>query len=160
MEEAIQLVLLSFFASVGFGIIFRMRGRDLLLAGLGGAITRGGYLLLLTGVSSRILYSMLAALVAAVYAELVATGKKVPTTYFLYPSIIPLIPGDLLYNTAVGFLTQDMEAAAANGQSCALTLVGMCMGFVLSSTVIHYIRLYQDRLVKAEKKLVVQFKKK
>lgn len=160
MEEAVKLVLLSFWASIGFAIIFRMRGRDLLLAGLGGAITRGVYLLLLTGVGSRILYSMLAALVAAIYAELVATYKKVPTTYFLYPSIIPLIPGDLLYNTAVGFLTQDVEVAVKNGQSCALTLVGMCIGFVLSSTVIHYIRLYQDRLVQAEKKLAVQFKKR
>ncbi|MGM9538944.1 MAG: threonine/serine exporter family protein [Candidatus Onthomonas sp.] len=160
MEEAVKLVILSFCASVGFAIIFRMRGRDLLLEGVGGAITRGAYLLLLSCVESRILYSMLAALVAAIYAELIATHKKVPTTYFLYPSIIPLIPGDLLYNTAVGFLTRDAEMTLANGQSCALTLIGMCIGFVLSSTVIHYIRLYQDRLVQAEKKLSVQFKKR
>ena len=37
MVENMELIVLSFLASIGFAIVFQVRGKDLLLAGLGGA---------------------------------------------------------------------------------------------------------------------------
>ena len=141
MVETMRIIMLSFFASIGFGIVFQIRGRNLVLAGIGGALTRAVYLLLMQVTDSRIVYITLAALFASCYGELLAVRAKVPSTYYIYPSIIPLIPGDLFYFALLGLIRGDMEALSANGMKCALSLVGMSIGFVLSTTVVHYIRV-------------------
>ncbi|MDO5336134.1 MAG: threonine/serine exporter family protein [Eubacteriales bacterium] len=142
MVETVKLIILSFFASLGFGIVFRIEKKNLLWAALGGALTRCFYLFVLSLTDQRLIYSVLASIFAALYAEIMAARQKMPSTVFLYPSIIPLIPGDLLYNTAVGFLLQDASAMATNARDCALTLVGMSVGFVIVSTITYYKRIY------------------
>lgn len=142
MVENIILVIFSFTASVGFGIVFRIERKNLLWAGLGGALTRCVYLILLEMTDQRILYSLLAAMFAAFYAEIMAMRQKMPSTVFLYPAILPLIPGDLMYNTAVNFLLRNTEATIENAEKCGLTLVGMSIGFVLISTFTYYRRIY------------------
>lgn len=142
MVENIQLVIVSFFASFGFGIVFHIEKKHLFWAGLGGGLTRCVYLILLHTMDNRLMYSILAAMFAALYAEIMATYKKTPSTLFLYPSIIPLIPGDLLYNTMRGVILQDIDMIASNAQSCCLTLIGMSAGFVIVSTITYYKRIY------------------
>ena len=61
MAESIKLILLSFLASIGFGLKFQMQTRYLAWAGLGGALTRLCYLLLLEVIDSRLIYSLLTA---------------------------------------------------------------------------------------------------
>lgn len=142
MVESIKLIILSFTASLGFGVVFRIEKKSLLWAGLGGALTRCFYLFLLQMTSRRVLYSILAAMFAALYAEVMAAYKKMPSTVFLYPSIIPLIPGDLLYNTAVNLILQDMTQMLFNARECILSLLGMSIGFVIISTITYYKRIY------------------
>lgn len=136
----IELVILSFFASLGFGIVFEIRPVDLVFAGIGGAIVRIVYLALMSFLNYRIAFIALAAFSAALYAELLAFLKKTPTTVFLYPSIIPLIPGDLFYYAMVGLITLNNDFFAANATDCILSLVGISVGFVLCSSFIHYVR--------------------
>ena len=81
-----------------------------------------------------------AALVAGLYGETMATKRHDPSTYFIYPSIVPLIPGDLFYYTLVGVYLGDSQMFSSNAVNCLLTLLGMSIGFVLSSIVAHYIR--------------------
>lgn len=140
MAENIELVMLSFGASLGFGIVFQIRKEDLIYAGLGGAITRILYLIFMEFIPYRIVYVALAAFCAAVYAELLAGYKKMPATVFLYPSIIPLIPGDLFYYTMGGIVTREAELFQNNAVDCILALLGISIGFVLSSSILHYMR--------------------
>lgn len=140
MVENMELIALSFLASIGFAIVFQVRGRDLLLAGLGGAITRFVYIIFMAFIPYRIVYAGLAAIVAAFYAEIVATKKKTPATVFLYPSIIPLIPADLIYYTMGGLVLSDTDTFYNNGIDCLLALVGISVGFVVASTISYYIR--------------------
>ncbi|MDO4337355.1 MAG: threonine/serine exporter family protein [Eubacteriales bacterium] len=142
MVENIKLVLFSFTASAGFGIVFRIEKKNLLWAGVGGALTRCVYLFLLGTVDERFVYSLLAAMFAALYAEIMAMRRKMPSTVFLYPAIIPLIPGDLLYNTAVNLILGDTPEMISNAVSCAVTLAGMSLGFVIISTFTYYRRIY------------------
>jgi len=134
------LVLVSFVASVGFGIVFRITGKDLLLAGLGGALTRNVLIVLSQFIPQRFVYVMLSALFASAYGELLANITKDPSTYFIYPAIIPLIPGDLFYYTMTGAIRGNYTLFSLNGSNCLLTLLGMSVGFVVSSTIAHYIR--------------------
>jgi len=142
MVESLKLILFSFTASLGFGVVFRIEKKNLAWAGAGGALTRCFYLFLLEVTDQRLLYSLLAAMFAALYAEIMAMRQKMPSTVFLYPAIIPLIPGELLYNTAVNLILQNTQEMLVNARNCALALAGMSVGFVLISTFTYYRRIY------------------
>ena len=133
------LVLLSFSTSFFLGVVFRIRPEDLWLAGLGGSLTRI-VLLVLTPLCPRNVYVTVAAFIASAYAEILATFQKKPSTYYTYPSIIPLIPGDLFFFALLGVNQHNKTAFDTNGFKCALTLVSMSVGFALCFAIAHYIR--------------------
>ena len=114
------LILLAFGTSFFLGVVFRILPRDLWLAGLGGAITRI-VLLILTPLCARPVYATVAAFVASIYAELLGKVQKKPSTYYTYPAIIPLIPGDLFFYTLIGINQKNSEMVRTNGFDCALT---------------------------------------
>lgn len=141
MAGNIELVVLSFLASLGFAIVFQVAKKDLLLAGLGGGLTRIFYLIFIAIIPSRIVYVAMAAMVAALYAEIVSGMKHVPATYFMYPTIIPLIPGDLFYYTCAGIITGNAEMFRTNAINLILALVGLTVGFVVCSFVSNIMRI-------------------
>lgn len=142
MTEAIKLIICSFAASFGFGIVFRIEKKYLILAGLSGALTRFVYLLLMQYISESFIYNFLAAAAAALFAELMAIYTKNPSTVFLYPSIIPLIPGGALYYSVVGLMLQNNEYISGYLALCIHSLAGLGLGFVTVSIIMHYKRRY------------------
>lgn len=141
MAANIEIVILSILASMGFGIVFQIDKKDLPLAGLGGGITRIFYLIFMALIPYRIIYAALAAFVAALYAEIVSGGRHTPATYYLYPSIVPLIPGDLFYFMCAGLITGNIDAFRMYAFDCGTALVGLGVGFVVCSCVSHYMRI-------------------
>ena len=133
------LIILSFGTSFFLGIVFGILPRDLWLAGLGGALTRI-VLIVLMPVCARPAYATIAAFVASIYAEVLGKLQKKPSTYYTYPAIIPLIPGDLFFYTLIGINQKNSEMVRTNGFNCALTLASMSVGFALSFAIAHYIR--------------------
>ena len=149
MSNPWLLIPISFLASACFGVVFRIPNYDLWRAGLGGALTRIALLLLAPVFPQRLAYVTLAALTAALYGEILATRRRDPSTYFIYPAIVPLIPGDLFYYSLVAMYLGDWKMFANNASNCLLTLLGMSIGFVLSSIIAHYVRRVRHaRLVK------------
>ena len=134
------LTALSFTASVGFGVVFRIPPKDLWLAGLGGALSRLSVIYLPGIIPGRFGYMTLSAAVAALYAEFLAVKRRQPSTYFVYPSIIPLIPGDLFYFAITGIYLGAKSWVEMNGINCLISLAGLSMGFVLASTVSIHVR--------------------
>ena len=134
------LSVLSFIASTGFAVVFNIPVKDLWLAGLGGLLTRIALILLSGSVINRLLFMTLSASVAALYAEFLAVKRRQPSIYFVYPSIIPLIPGDLFFYALAGLYMKDIDFVITNGINCLLSLSGLSLGFDLSSTVSHYVR--------------------
>lgn len=134
------MVILSFIASVSFGVVFRIPPKDLWLAGLGGALTRIALLMFTPLISGRLLYMTASASVAALYAEFLAVKRRQPSTYFVYPFIIPLIPADLFFFALTGLYLGDLSGFMNHGINCLLSLSGLSIGFVLSSTISHYVR--------------------
>ncbi|MCD8230862.1 MAG: threonine/serine exporter family protein [Clostridiales bacterium] len=152
MIDSILLILFSFAASFGFGIVFRIEKKYLVLAGISGALTRFIYLLLLQFISESFIYNFLAATAAALFAELMAIYTKNPSTVFLYPSIIPLIPGGALYYSVVGLMLQSSEYISEYLALCIHSLAGLGLGFVTVSIIMHYKRRYL-RIVRRRKAL-------
>ena len=140
MSDPILLIVLSFCASVGFGAVFEIPPHDLWRAGIGGVLTRIVLIFLPGVLPYRLVYTAFAALAAALYAEYMASKRKDPSTYFVYPAIIPLIPGDLFFKMILGILYNQWDMALSNGSACLVALIGMSIGFVLSSSIAHYVR--------------------
>lgn len=140
----LELIFLTLLASAGFGVVFNIQLKDLAFAGLGGMIVRIVYILfqLAFPADFRFVCVALAAFFAALYSEILAISRKEPSTLYLYPSIVPLIPGDLFVYFGLGFMWTDF-AIAENARNLALTLIGVSLGFVLCSTVVHYIRKFK-----------------
>ena len=141
----IELIGLSFFASFGFGIVFNIHEKDLIFAALGGFVIRIVYILLSHVMDYRISYTILAAFSAALYSEILASIKKEPSTLYLYPSIIPIIPGDLIYYSMLGVVWANGTLFLENALSCLLVLAGISVGFVLCSSFMHYLRRIKFR---------------
>ena len=124
--------------SVGFALIFRLRGAFLPLAALGGLVNWGGYLLLYHLTGALFLSCLLASTLAAVYAELLAKRLHAPTTVFLVPAVIPSIPGSTLYYTMFGVVRGDWQFAGKHALLTAEYALGIAAGmsivFVLFAT--------------------------
>ena len=142
MVEITALIVCSFLASFGLGIVFQIEKKSLLYAGLGGALTRCVYLMVTEMTPNIFVQCFLAAIFAGLYAELLAMRKKNPSTVFLYPSIIPLIPGSLFYYIAANLMAGEFDAAFSYLWQCTLSLAGICLGFVVISTFTYYRRLF------------------
>lgn len=92
-------------ATLCFGIISNVRGKDLIFSSLGGGMTWFLYL-----VSSRyigfssILCFFIASVFASTYSEIMARVLKTPVTTFIIGAIIPLVPGGSMYNAMLQYV--------------------------------------------------------
>ena len=142
--NSIELVFLTLLASAGFSVVFNIQLKDLPYAAVGGMIVRIVYILLqLIPSVNRFVFTIGAAFFAALYSEILAITRKEPSTLYLYPSIIPLIPGDLFYYVALGLIWGNGALIGRYGPDLVLSLIGISVGFVLCSTIVHYIRKFK-----------------
>lgn len=126
----VLIVIVSFFCSVGFGIVFRIRPKELWMAGLGGSLTRTVLLCAMACTDNRLLYTFLASLAGTTYAHLLARRLHIPITKFMYPALVPIIPGDMLYYTAVCMVSVSEELRMYAG-NLVLSMLGLALGTML-----------------------------
>ena len=140
----VELVVLTLMATTGFSVVFNIQLKDLVFAAIGGVIVRLVYILFKDVFHTYpFIYTMVAAFFAALYSEILAITRKEPSTLYLYPSIIPLIPGDLFCYVAFGIVWGNTSFIVQNGPNLALSLIGISLGFVLCSTIVHYVRKFK-----------------
>ena len=85
--------------SVGFAIFLKMRGKQIVMAGAGGAVTWIVYLLTESMTGGLFIPYFTASVFVAVYAEIMARLNRAPATIFLTAAAVPLRPGVSLYYT-------------------------------------------------------------
>ena len=84
--------LYSFVATIGFCVIFNIRGKMVFFASFGAAL---GWLAfeLSAFFGTDLSQYFIATVVIALYAEIMARLHKVPVTVYLIAALIPLVPG-------------------------------------------------------------------
>ena len=117
MKETIVQLVTAFLGSLGFSLLFGMRRRHLLLASLGGMLAWGVYLLAdhARWIEGDFIPYLLASAFAVLYAELMARLRKCPTTLFVIPAILPLVPGGSLYYAMSCAVRGELGAARGYG---------------------------------------------
>jgi uncharacterized membrane protein YjjB (DUF3815 family) len=113
MTEYFIQILAAFVGTVGFAVLYNIRGVRFVFASLGGLISWSSYLLLNCFLSNEILCYFLVALLISLYSEIMARVLKTPTTTFIIISLIPLIPGSSLYYTMTGAFSGDLAVFAS-----------------------------------------------
>lgn len=136
---AIQ-ILMAFFGSIGFAIFLKMKGKQIILAGIGGAIAWAVYLLFKEYFDSEFIPNFAAAVFVAVYAEIMARVNLAPTTIFLTAAAIPLIPGGSLYYTMAGLVNRDALLFSESGEKALTIALAISLGFTLVAILNKYIR--------------------
>lgn len=129
MNAAIQ-ILMGTLGSLGFSVIFHVRGWKLILAALGGGLSWSLYLLLASVLPGEFTRYFICAFFVAVYAEFFARRLKTPATTFLIPSIIPHIPGGSLYHTMRYALLRQWSACFQQAFHTIMLALGLALGIV------------------------------
>lgn len=105
MIQAVIQVVMGMCGAVGFSILFNVRGRKLVAAGLGAALSWSVYLVLYHIYGDNKIAALLgAAFTVAVLAEILARVIKAPVIILLVPMLFPLIPGSDLYYMTINLV--------------------------------------------------------
>lgn len=136
MYNIIRIILSSFMASLGFGVLFNIKGNKLLLAGIGGSIGGTVYQIMIIFGASEIFSMFLGSISFSLYSEILARIYKTPVTTFLICALIPLVPGGGMYRTMLLVIQGKVEAALSMGLN-TLSIAGvLVLGIMIVSTVI------------------------
>ena len=143
-------IFMGFLGSLGFSILFHIKGKRLLIASLGGLISWTVFLALGSLFPGESFRYFLASATVTVYAEVFARIIKTPTTTFLVPSIIPLIPGGSLYYTMNFALNKQWAAFSHRGFYTLQLALSLAVGIIAVTTLTRLLTLARKKLAKAE----------
>ncbi|MCE7791270.1 threonine/serine exporter family protein [Salipaludibacillus sp. CUR1] len=129
---------LTFAAIIGFGIIFSVPRRALLLGGGIGVVT---WLVLQTGTAigaSSVIATVMASLTAATIAHLLAKKIRIPVTTLSIPGILPLVPGSRAYFTMLSFVEGEYIQGLEYGVETMLQAGAIAAGLVLALSIFSF----------------------
>ena len=131
--ELIQ-ILAGFVGTMGFAVLFNIRGKRFLFAALGGLLSWLLFLVLSRLIPNEpVCYFFVAVLISA-YAELMARVLKTPTTTFVTTSLVPLIPGGSLYYTMAYAFESDLEHFLEKGIYTLELASALALGIIIATT--------------------------
>lgn len=150
MKDALIQILMGYLGSLGFNILFNIRGRKLFIASLGGLISWAVFLALEPLLPGEPIRYFLSAAAVTVYGEIFARLEKTPTTTFLVPSVIPLIPGGSLYYTMNFALNKQWSEFSARGFYTLQLALALAVGIIAVTTLTRLVTVAIRQLKKAE----------
>lgn len=111
MESILIKIVAGTIATLGFAILFRLKPSHWPFAMLDGLLACICYFAFTELFGGNFLPNLLAAFVASVFAELFARICKAPSTVFIMPGCIALVPGGTLYYAMSNLLSENREMA-------------------------------------------------
>ena len=135
----------AFLGSIGFAVFLKMKGKQIVLAGIGGGVTWLVYLLMQNYIDGYFVPYLIASIFVGIYAEIMARVNKAPATIFLTAAAVPLIPGGSLYYTMLGIVEKDSAAFSENGIAALTIALAISLGFVIVALSNKYINIFLKR---------------
>ena len=134
MDKLLQ-VLMGAVGTLGFCVLFNIRGKKLPLAVLGAALSWALCVALESVVAGEPMRWFISAMFVAMWAEVLARVLKTPATTFLIPGIIPHIPGGALYNTMRLALERQWSACLSRAFYTLRLALSLAMGIIVVHSV-------------------------
>jgi uncharacterized membrane protein YjjB (DUF3815 family) len=122
-------------ATAGFAALFNLRGRELPLAAIGGALGWAVAAPIQAAGGSQPLAYCAASVVIGVWSELVAAVRKRPASVYIACGIIPLVPGGGMYYTMLEYVRGNTWNGLATAFSTLQAAGAIAVGLALSGAV-------------------------
>ena len=136
IQKYIIQVIAAGLGAGGYSILFNIRRDKLLYASSGGSLAWIIYILASQFITTNaFITNMLAAAFATLYSEMLARIKKAPTTVFLIPSIMPMIPGGGLFYTMSAVISNDTVLFEKYFVTTIETALGISIGIMFMSLI-------------------------
>ena len=132
------MILNAFYAllsSLCFGILFNIRGKNLIIASLGGGVAWFTYLLSGRLQPSIVFSLFLASMVGSIYSEIMARIYKNPVTMFIICAIIPLVPGGGMYYATLEAVKGNLNLALSKGVETLFSAGAIAVGIVFVASI-------------------------
>lgn len=130
MDYKIQL-LMAFFGSLGFALMFNLRKRFLLEASVSGMFCWIVFLISRHYNLNLFVSAMLAGIWTSASAEFLARIRKTPANQFLIIALMPLVPGGMLYRTLEFFIQGNLNIAYDYSRQTMSYALGIAVGISL-----------------------------
>ena len=119
--------------SLGFALLFRIKGFRLLLCAAAGAVVWSVYLGVLSIGLNFLVANTIAAMIGTMISEIFARIFHSPATSFIAPTVIPLIPGGTLFDALQALIAGNMSQAGSLGVRTASIAAVIAAGIYASS---------------------------
>ena len=139
MIDPVLQTIMGAFGSLGFALLFRVRGKFLIIAFLGGLLSWGTYCIAGNFVGHEALQYLVATTVLTLYSEELARLLRCPSTIMLVTGWIPLIPGGALYYSISALVQDNMAVFVDRILHTFLLMIAMSAGMLLGMTLVHLI---------------------
>ena len=139
MNQELISVISAFFGSLGFSIIYNIRGLRIWIPAIGGAVFWAVYLIFLHFINNEFLGFFFVAILITIYSEIWARILKTPSTVILMTTFIPLIPGGSLYYAMDAALRHDMPQFFLKAQAAVGLAVALAAGIMAVTSMQHLI---------------------
>ncbi len=131
-------ILIEIIASAGstlaFGVVFNLKGKKLIFAGVGGVLGWLIYVFFKHVGSSEAASLFYSSIGITIYSEIMARILKTPVTSTLIASLIPLVPGSGVYFTMSYFVQNKTVEATQKGIDTLIQTIAITVGIVMVST--------------------------
>ena len=131
----ITQLLAGFIGTLGFGILFNIRGRRLAAVAFGGILSWGLFIAANHLIPNEPIDYFIVAAVVSLYSEIMARILKTPATPIATTSLIPLIPGGSLYYTMTSALESDFNDFLGKVVSTLKLAGALALGIIIVTTV-------------------------
>lgn len=147
-SQMVIQVIMGVLGSIGFGILFNVRGKHLIAVGFGGGLAWVLYLLLYKLLNNEVICYFVVSLTISLYCEVMARVLKAPTTVFITPSLIPLIPGASLYHAMTTMFSGDVLLFGVRALVTIEFAASLALGVIVATAIMKIIN-----------KLILKYKK-
>lgn len=139
----------SLIATLGFAIILNNKYKHLPIVSIGGVISCAAYFFANLAFDNIFISVMIGSMVSTIMAEILARVLKSPTTVFLIPTIIPFVPGAMLFFMMYNLINGNMGEFYKNFSGLSMASLGIAVGIILASVgaqvVIKFIKKYANK---------------
>ncbi len=138
-------------STIGFAIIFRLQVKHIPLAAIDGLVACVVYFVCLEFISDDLfIANMLASFATAGFAEICARIGKAPSTIFLLPGCIALVPGGSLYNAMRCLLIKDFDEFGAQLLTTGKVAIAIGGGIIAVSIIRYFLNSFNTKSNKKE----------
>jgi len=124
----------AFFSTIGFSVLFNIPRKEMIYAGLCGALGWLAYIYTNYEMGSAMIGSFMGALVVGILAEILARKRRQPATVFVTPGIIPLVPGYGLYYSMLKIIEKSYDEALSVGFETMVVAISIASAIIIATS--------------------------